>query len=156
MKKKLLIGFLLALSLLFSSCYPELSVQQYDKLKEDLEALDVKRAELELQVESLIKDIESLKAEDTTKDAETTEYVRFLEKMISTQSSERLLTGEFDVESLINSEEVLNEMAEELGDSKVSYYLELFDSDNSTQTVAAYYKTIEYCFKQMKLNLQQK
>ena len=75
--------------------------------------------------------------------------------MISTQSSERLLSGEFDVESLINSKDVLNEMAENLGDSNVSYYLELFNGDNATQTVAAYYKTIEYCFKEMKLNLQQ-
>ena len=154
MKKKLLIGFLLALSLLFTSCYPELSVQQYDKLKEDLEALDVKRAELELQIESLIEDIELLKAEEAVKDALTIKYVKFLEKMISTQSSERLLSGEFDVESLINSEEVLNQMAEGLGDSQVNYYLELFDSDNATQTVAAYYKTIEYCFKKMKANLQ--
>lgn len=155
MKKKLLIGFLLALSLLFTSCYPELSVQQYDKLKEDLEALDVKRAELELEIDSLTENIELLKAEDAAEDAVTIRYVRFLEKIISTQSSERLLSGEFDVDSLVNSKEVLNEMANELGDSKVGYYLELFDSNNSTQTVAAYYKTIEYCFKEMKLNLQQ-
>lgn len=155
MKKKLLIGFLLALSLLFTSCYPELSVQQYDKLKEDLETLDVKRAELEIQIESLTENIELLKAENAVKNAKTVKYVRFLEKMISTQSSERLLSGEFDVDSLVNSKETLDEMAEELGDSKVTYYLELFDSDNASQTVAAYYKTIEYCFKEMKAILQQ-
>ena len=38
---KVLVGIVIVLSLLLSSCYPELSVQQYDRLKNDLIALDI-------------------------------------------------------------------------------------------------------------------
>ncbi len=154
MAKKILIGILVTLSLLLTSCYPELSVQQYDKLKEDLVALDVQRAELETEVESLKADIEVLELKDKLEDAETRNYVLFLEKMMSTQSSERILTGEFDVASLVSSKDALIKLAEDLGGSEISYYLELMDSDNETQTVAAYYKTMEYCFKEMKQTLE--
>jgi len=154
MAKKILIGILVTLSLLLTSCYPELSVQQYDKLKEDLVALDVQRAELEMEVEALKADIEVLELKGKLENAETRNYVLFLEKMVSTQSSERILTGEFDVASLVSSKDALIKLAEDLGGSEISYYLELMDSDNETQTVAAYYKTMEYCFKEMKQTLE--
>ena len=144
MTGKILLGVLIALSLLLSSCYPELSVQQYDKLKEDLVELDVQRQELEAQL-AAIKE----------KCAQTHAYVVFLEKLASTQISERILTGEFDVESLINSKADLMTAAESLGDNQVISYLESMDRENeSGQTVAAYYKVVEYCLKKMKQNLQ--
>ena len=154
MVKKILIGVLLTLSLLFTSCYPELSVQQYDELKEDLVALDVKRSELEAEVESLKADITALQAAQQAVILEARAYIVFLERMVSTQSSERILTGEFDVESLVNSKDVLVETAKDLGETNVSYYLELMNSDNESQTVAAYYKTMEYCFKELKKILE--
>ncbi len=154
MVKKILIGILIAISLLFTSCYPELSVQQYDKLKEDLVALDMKRAELEAEVESLKADITALQAAQQAINSETRAYIVFIERMVSTQSSERILTGEFDVESLVKSKDVLIETAKDLEESNISYYLELMNSENESQTVAAYYKTMEYCFKQMKKILQ--
>ncbi len=144
MAGKILLGALLALSLLLSSCYPELSVQQYDKLKEDLVELDVQRQELQAEL-AAIKE----------KDAETHAYVIFLEKLASTQISERILTGEFDVESLINSKAELMSAAESLGDNQVISCLESMDRENENgQTVAAYYKVVEYCLKKMKQNLQ--
>jgi outer membrane murein-binding lipoprotein Lpp len=154
MAKKILIGIMVVLSLLLTSCYPELSVQQYDELKEDLAALDIKRAELEAEVESLKADIVALRAAHQAANSETRSYIVFLEKMVSTQSSERILTGEFDVVSLVDSKDVLMEQANKLDGSKIIYYLELMDSDNESQTVAAYYKTMEYCFKEMKQILQ--
>jgi len=154
MVKKILIGVLMTLSLLFTSCYPELSVQQYDKLKEDLVALDAKRAELEAEVASLKADIVELQAAQQVTNAETRAYIVFLERMVSTQSSARILTGEFDVQSLVNSKDRLIETAGDLKGSKVTYFLELMDSENESQTVAAYYKTIEYCFKEMKKILE--
>ena len=143
MAVKILVGALVALSLLFSSCYPELSVQQYDKLKEDLAALDVERQELTQHLSAL-----------ETINAETLAYVGFLEKLVSTQSSERILTGEFDVDSLIDSSFALTMAAESLGDNQIDYYLGLMDRENKSQTVAAYYKVIEYCLKKMKQNLE--
>ena len=154
MVKKTLIGTMIALCLLFTSCYPELSVQQYDKLKEDLVDLDVQRQELEAEVATLEAEIAELRATNIATNTATRAYVVFLEKLISTQSSERILTGEFDVESLIKSSTLLTINAEELGDSKITYYLGLFNSENETQTVAAYYKTIEYCLKEIKQNLK--
>ena len=154
MAKKILIGSIMSLSLLFTSCYPELSVQQYDELKEDLVELDVKRAELEAEVESLKADIMALQAAQIAKKTQTRGYVVFLERMVSTQSSERILTGEFDVESLVNSKDVLIETAKDLKGTNISYYLELMTSENESQTVAAYYKTMEYCFKEIKKILE--
>ena len=158
MTKKLLVGIMVTLSLLFTSCYPELSVQQYDELKEDLKELDVKRAELEGQVEQLEAQIVTIQQENAEKNAEVRKYVRdnivFLEKMISTQSSARILTGEFDVESLVASKDTLMELSKDLKGSNISYYLEMLDSDNETKTVAAYYKIVEYCFKEIKDTLK--
>lgn len=143
MAGKILVGALVALSLLLSSCYPELSVQQYDKLKEDLVELDIQRQELLAELAAI---------ED--KDLETRTYVSFLEKLVSTQSSERILTGEFDVVSLINAKAELMSAAENLGDNDITYYLGLMDGEKESQTVAAYYKAIEYCFKKIKQNLE--
>jgi len=154
MLKKLLIGIMLGLSLLFASCYPELSVQQYDKLKQDLVALDVRRAELELEIESLNAEIAALEAEHKADNADTRAYLNFLDKMISTQSSARILTGQFDVESLVNSKETLVTMAKEFGASEIGYYVGLMNSENESETVSAYYKTVEYCIKEIKKNLQ--
>lgn len=141
---KILLGSLLLVSILLSSCYPELSVQQYDQLKEDLAELDVQRQELMAEL-STIKE----------KDTETFAYVVFLERLASTQISGRILTGEFDVESLINSKTELMSAAENLGDNQIVSYLESMDSENEdSQTVAAYYKVVEYCLKKMKHNLQ--
>ena len=150
MAKKILVGVLIVLSLLLCSCYPELSVQQYDKLKEDLVALDVQRQELEGKVATLEEELATLKE----KNEKTRAYVDFLEKLVSTQSSERILMGEFDVESLVDSEAELMSTAESLGDNEVIYYLGLMNHENESQTVGAYYKVIEYCLKNMKQNLE--
>ena len=147
MAGKILVGVLLALSLLLSSCYPELSVQQYDKLREDLAEMDIQRQELEVE-------LETIKAENEEKDAEMRAYVGFLEKLVSTQSSERILTGEFDVDSLVDAKDALTDVAESLGDNEITYYLGLMNRENGSQTVAAYYKVVEYCLKKMKQNLQ--
>ena len=150
MVRKILIGILVVLSLLLSSCYPELSVQQYDKLKEDLAELDVQRREL-------INELATQKDEFTVlkeKNEETLAYIAFLVKLVSTQSSARILTGEFDVESLVNAKDELMSAAEGLADSEIHYYLGLINLDNESETVAAYYKVIEYCFKNIRQNLE--
>ncbi len=143
MAGKILVGILVVLSLLLSSCYPELSVQQYDKLKEDLVKLDIQRQELEAQLTAI-----------KAKNAKTLTYVDFLNKLVSTQSSEMILTGEFDVGSLINASSELMNIAESLGDNDIIYYLGLMNAENESQTVAAYYKAVEYCLKKIKQNLE--
>jgi len=143
MAGKILVGVLIVLSLLLSSCYPELSVQQYDQLKKDLAEMDVERQELQAE-------LAAIKAKNT----ETLAYARFLEKLVSTQSSEKLLAGEFDVGSLVDAEAELISAAESLGDSEIIYYLGLMDRTNESQTIGAYYKAIEYCLKDIKKNLQ--
>ena len=147
---KILVGVLIVLSLLLSSCYPELSVQQYDKLREDLEALDIQRQELQAELETVKTELTAIKAKHT----QTRAYVEFLAKLVSTQSSERILIGEFDVGSLIDSSFALTMAAESLGDNQIDYYLGLMDRENESQTVGAYYKAIEYCLKNMKQNLE--
>lgn len=147
---KILVGVLIVLSLLLSSCYPELSVQQYDKLREDLEALDIQRQELQAELEIVKTELTEIKAKNT----QTYAYVEFLVKLVSTQSSERILIGEFDVGSLIDSSFALTMAAESLGDNQIDYYLGLMDRENESQTVGAYYKAIEYCLKNMKQNLE--
>ena len=143
MTGKVLLGFLIAFSLLLSSCYPELSVQQYDKLRQDLTELDVQRQSLE-------KELATLKMKNT----ETLAYVKFLEKLESTQSSEKILSGQFDVGSLISAKGELMSLANSLGDNDIVYLLGLMKPDNQSQTVSAYYKIIEYCLKKMKQNLE--
>ena len=143
MAGKILVGILVALSLLLSSCYPELSVQQYDKLKKDLVELDTQRQELE-------EELTALKAKNT----ETLTYVDFLDKLVSTQKSEMILSGQFDVGSLIDSSTGLTNIAESLGDNDIIYYLGLMNAENESQTVTAYYKAVEYCLKKIKQNLE--
>ena len=143
MAVKILVGVLVTLSLLLSSCYPELSVQQYDRLKKDLVELDIQHRELEAQFTAL-----------KAKNAETLTYVDFLNKLVSTQSSEMILSGQFDVGSLIDASTGLTNMAESLGDSDITYYLGLMDAENESQTVTAYYKVIEYCLKKLKQKLE--
>ena len=150
MTRKMLLGVLIVLILLLSSCYPELSVQQYDKLKEDLAELDVQRQELENELTTQQDEYSALKE----KNEKTLAYVAFLIKLVSTQSSARILTGEFDVESLVESKDELISAAEGLADNEIHYYLGLINPDNQSETVAAYYKVIEYCFKNIRQNLE--
>jgi hypothetical protein len=150
MARKILLGVLIVLILLLSSCYPELSVQQYDKLKEDLAELDVQHQELVNELVALEEEYATLKE----KNAKTLTYVGFLVKLASTQSSERILTGEFDVESLVDLKDELMNYAENLGDNEIQYYLGLINRWNQSETVAAYYKVVEYCLKKMKQNLE--
>ena len=146
---KSIIVILLGLCLFASSCYPELSVQQYDKLKEDLEKLDEERTELEQEVTSLSEELEEIKVKNT----EVRAYIDFLVQLVSTQNSESLLEGEFDTEALVESKEKLLESAEKLQDSEIEYYLSLINPENEAQTVGVYYKTIERCLKEIKQEL---
>lgn len=140
---KTLLVAAMASVLLLTSCYPELSVQQYDKLKKDIAELDVQRQTLE-------KELQALKAQHI----ETRAYLDLLTKMVYTQSSEKLLAGQFDVPSLISAKPDLLSRANQLGDNEIAYFLGLMKSDNQTQTMAAYYKVIEYCLKQISQNLE--
>ncbi len=146
---KSLIVLLLGSCLLVSSCYPELSVQQYDKLKEDLEKLDEKRTELEKEVASLSMELEEIKVKNT----EVRTYIDFLVQLVSTQNSESLLKGEFDTNALVQSKEKLLESAGKLEDNGIEYYVSLISPENEAQTVGVYYKVIEGCLKAIKQEL---
>ena len=146
---KVIFIVLLGVCLFVSSCYPELSVQQYDKLKDDLEKLDEKRTELEQEVESLSLELEEIKA----KNSEVRTYIDFLVQLVSTQNSESLLKGEFDTNALVQSKEKLLESAIQLQDSEIEYYLSLISPDNEAQTAGVYYKAIERCLKGIKQEL---
>jgi predicted nuclease with TOPRIM domain len=150
MARRILTGILIALSLLFTSCYPKLSVQQYDQLKKDIEALDVERQELQTENQELQTELATIKANNT----EIRAYIGFLEKLMSTQSSEKILLGEFDIESLANHKEELISAAESLKDSEIIYFLGLMNGNNESETVGAYYKVIEYCIKNIKQKLE--
>ena len=146
--KSLIIVFI-GLCLFIASCYPELSVQQYDKLKEDIEKLDEKRTELEQEVALLSLELEEIKAKNT----EVRSYIDFLVKLVATQNTESLLEGEFDTNALIESKEILLESAEKLQDSEIVFYLSLISPENETETVGVYYKAIETCLKEIKQEL---
>jgi len=157
MSRKVLVGVLLALSVLLCSCYPELSMQQYDKLKSDIAVLDTERKELggklsALEVELRVTEVELREIEE--KNAETLAYVEFLDKLLSVQSSELILSGEFDVSALIDASVELTSIAEKLGDNDIIFYLGLLDAENEGESVAAYYKVIEYSMKKIKQNLE--
>jgi len=143
MAGKILVGALVALSLLLVSCYPELSVQQYDRLKDDLVALDVERQELQAELAAI-----------EVKNVETLAYIEFLDKLVSTQSSEKILAGQFDGGALADAKAELTSVAESLGDNDIIHYLGLMERDDERQTIVAYYKVIEYCLKKMKQNLE--
>ena len=146
--KGILVG-LLAFSFLLSSCYPELSVQQYDKLRQDLAALDTERQQLSGQVASLDAEFKAFKA----KNAKTLAYVDFLERLGATQVSEKILSGQFDAAALIKAKRELTRLANDLGDNDIISFLETMKPDNDSQTVQAYYKIVEYSLKKMKQNL---
>ena len=154
MLKKFIAVALVGVGLFSVSCYPELSVQQYDQLKKDLEDLDTKRVQLEIEVQNLKAEIATIYAENNATNNRTRAYIGFLEKMVSTQSSARILDGEFDVNSLVSVKEDLVKMSNDLDDPEIAYFLGLMNSDNESQTVAAYYKTIEYCFKEIRRQSQ--
>lgn len=149
MAGKITACILLILCVFMCSCYPELSVQQYDKLKEDLVELDEQRNVLEAELASVTEELETIKT--STKDIRM--FVDFLAKLVSTQSSEMLLVGEFDTEALIEAKDELVASGDKLGDEDISYYLTLIDPENEDQTVAVYYKIIEYCLKNIKEKL---
>ncbi|HEY93439.1 MAG TPA: hypothetical protein G4O15_00680 [Dehalococcoidia bacterium] len=146
---KSLIVVFMGLCLFASSCYPELSVQQYDKLKEDLEKLDEKRVELEQEVASLSTELDVIKEKNT----EVRTYIDFLVQLVSTQNTERLLQGEFDTSALVASKEKLLTSAERLKHSEIEYYLSLINPENEAETVGVYYKAIEICLKEIKQEL---
>jgi predicted nuclease with TOPRIM domain len=150
MARRILTCILIALSLLFTSCYPKLSVQQYDQLKKDIEALDVERQELQTENQELQTELATIKANNT----EIRAYIGFLEKLMSTQSSEKILLGEFDIESLVNHKEELISEAESLKDNEIIYFLGVMNSKNESETIGAYYKVIEYCIKDIKQKLE--
>lgn len=142
MAGKVILVSLLAVSLLLTSCYPELSVQQYDKLRQDIASLDTERQQLN-------SELTALKAKNT----ETLAYVNFLEKLESTQSSTKMLSGQFDVGSLLNAKPELTTLANDLGDGEIVSFLEPMKPGSDNNTVASYYKIIEYTLKKMKQNL---
>ena len=147
--KSILIVFI-GMCLFVSSCYPELSVQQYDKLKEDLEKLDEERTELVQEVAALSTEVTSLSMEleeIKTKNTEVRAYIDFLVQLVSTQNTESLLEGEFDTNALVESKDNLLESAENLKDSEIEYYLSLINPENEAETVGVYYKAIEECLK---------
>ena len=153
---KLLIIVFIGLCLIVTSCYPELSVQQYDKLKEDLEKLDEQRTELAQEVSFLSMEVSSLSMEleeIKVKNTEVRAYIDFLVQLVSTQNTESLLAGEFDTNALVESKEKLLESAENLKDSEIEYYLSLINPENEAETVGVYYKAIEKCLKEIKQEL---
>jgi len=149
MAGKIIVIVLVALCLSLSSCYPELSVQQYDKLKEDLAELDEQHTELETELELVKTELKEIK----TRNQEIRAYIDFMVQLVSTQSSESLLKGEFDTGALIEAKEQLLTAAEILEDVDISYYLSLIDPENEDETVGVYYKVIEYCLKNIKQKL---
>ena len=74
-------------------------------------------------------------------------------QLIATQNSESLLKGEFDVAALAAAKDALLESANKLEDQDIHYYMTLIDEENEAETVGAYYKAIEYCIKNIKLEL---
>lgn len=158
MTKRLMLAVLVLLTVAFTACYPELSVQQYDKLKEDIEALDIQRQQLEAKVAGLEAQIEELSGQNTAlleNNDVVRSYIDLLHKLVSTQNSEKVLYGQFDAEALIEAREELIEEAEKLPESEnIVYFLELMNSDNQSHTVGAYYKVVEYSVKAIKQNLE--
>jgi len=143
MANKVILCLVLTFSLLLTSCYPELSVQQYDKLRSDLATLDTERKDLEAEVATL-----------KAKHIESRAYISFLEKLVSTQSSEKILTGEFDTKSLINAKDELTALAANLGDNEIAYFLGLLTPNNDGLNVQSYYKVVEYCLKKLRQNIE--
>ncbi|MFC1941553.1 hypothetical protein ACFLWL_04075 [Chloroflexota bacterium] len=162
MSKKMLVGVLLVLSLLLSACYPELSVQQYDKLRAELEAMDIERQELRTELTAMQVEMAEMQvemADDKSRVAETRAFVEFLDRLLAEQRGAMILYGNFDIAAVIaavsDHKDELMSAAEELGDSKIVYYLGLVDPDNGDQAIAAYYKIIECCLQKVGGNLEE-
>ena len=153
-KKTVFIIAIVAVSLLLNSCYPELSVQQYDKLRNDIATLDIERKQLEETLEAERAQLEATIMAEKAKNEESLAYVNFLAKLVSTQNTQKILTGEFDTASLISAKTDLTELADSLGDNEITYFLGLLKPDNDGLTVQSYYKVIEYCLKKLKQNLE--
>jgi cell division protein FtsB len=151
MARKVLTGFFIVLILLLSACYPKLSVQQYDKLRQDITSLNTESQALSNNVTSLEAELASVKTSNT----KALGYINFLEKLISTQNSEKVLSGkgEFDVGTLLKANKDLIAMANDIGDSEIAYLLGLMKPNNDDQTITAYYKIIEKCIKNIKQDL---
>jgi cell division protein FtsB len=151
MARKVLTGFFIALILLLSSCYPKLSVQQYDKLRQDIAALNTESEVLTGNVTALKAELASVRSDN----AEALAYLNFMEKLISTQNSEKVLSGrgEFDVASLLAANKELIVMANDIKDSEIAYLLGIMIPNNDDQTITAYYKIIEKCIKKIKQDL---
>jgi septal ring factor EnvC (AmiA/AmiB activator) len=149
--RKIIIIAVSVLCLCFSvvSCYPELSVQQYDKLKEDISLLNEQTETLKTELEEVTAALNTIKE----KNSEVRQYLDFMVQLISTQSSEGLLAGEFDVIALANAKDALVTAAGILQDSDISYYVSLIDAEKEAETVGAYYKAIEYCLKNIRQKL---
>lgn len=146
---KSLIIVIAALCFFAISCYPDLSVQQYDKLKEDIVKLDEKRTELEQELAATTAELEEIKE----KNIEVRAYVDFLVQLVSTQNSEGLLKGEFDINALDEAKAELLASAEKLNDPDIEYYISIINPENEPETAGAYYKAIEDCLKDIKQEL---
>ena len=165
MGKKLILGIMTLFLLSLSSCYPELSVQQYDQLKADLKTLYTQRQDMLHQIYTLKDQVSTLQQENAaltdqvngakSNDANILDYINFLSKLVATQSSELILKVQFDVTALVNAKASLITAAAPLGNGDVDYYLSLIDPDKEGQTAGAYYKVIETCVKAIKANLNQ-
>lgn len=149
MAKKIISLLLAALCLFVVSCYPELSVQQYDKLKEDLVKLDNERTALAEELAYTSAELEIIK--ENNKEVRT--YIDFMLLLVNTQSTEKQLSGDFDAEALVTAKDQLIEASEKLEDNDIHYYLSLINPENEAQTAGAYYKAIEYCIKNIKQKL---
>ena len=150
MSKKVLVGVLLVLSLLLSSCYPELSVQQYDKLRAELEAMDIERNELKAE-------LAAIKAEQADFDANKAEilaYVELLDKLVSTERGAMIRYGQFEVAVVSEYKAELTSAAKQLQDDEITYYLDLIDPNNRGQSIAAYYQIMERCLQKIEQNLK--
>ena len=149
MAGKVILVFLLSFTVLLTSCYPQLSVQQYDKLRQDIAALDTERQKLGENVTALSGNLTALKSKNT----ETLAYVAFLDKLETTQVSQKLLVGQFDADAVLKDSANLTAMAKDLGDYDIIFFLDSMKPKNESQTMQAYYKIVEYTLKKIKANL---
>ena len=99
-------------------------------------------------------------ADDKSRVAETRAYVEFLDRLLVEQRGAMILYGNFDIAVVIaavsDHKDELISAAEELGDSKIVYYLGLVvDPDNGREAIAAYYKVIERCLQKVRKNLEE-
>lgn len=135
--------------LFLTSCYPELSVQQYDQLKEDLEVLNHQSAAMDEELAYINAENGLLKENNV----EIATYVDFMMQLLSTQNSESLLNGEFDVQALVDSKEVLLASSANLSDGNIYRYLSIINEENEAETMGAYYQTLSTCIKNIKQKL---